>query len=273
MRSFPTAQQTAAQAIEALEPALARYKEDRQELESAGDELAELRTAMADHEKQAAVAKSQADDAIRQAKGRETKEVVELNDMCTRKERQKETVSRMIEEQQPYYELCRIRAWESRSEYLRRLEEALETQTLESAWDKAGELFETPDGKAFCQQVPQLKELIRKKLYQNPGFMQALGVPLTETQAMGHPSALIPSHTTAEIDDAIYKEQMAAIGELVCQFITSADADQPQGGRMLEELPRLSYEAQGGEYQSQAWRQRRKRELQKEIQGQSAQSA
>lgn len=261
-------------ALERLEPARADYLEKRQALEKKHGELEDLRATLASHRQQAQAAQRQAEEAIRAAKGHETEETISLQEMAIRKERQIRVVESMVAAQEPAVELLKIDTYGARVTYEERLKKAREAVGFDQLQERAAALFQSEEAAPFLQQIPALLEEVEERVFGDVGYMATLGVDVATAKGMGKAKAILPwlgSPERREVIGKVRTEQMAAIGEIVAQYIPETEGDALEGaGEILTPIEPLSCEADSGELGSGQVVARRRRELVAQLEEKAA---
>lgn len=261
-------------ALERLEPARAEYLEKRKALEEGHRELRELKSTLSYQRKQAETANRQAEEAIREARGQETEESIDFQDMAIRKERQIRVIESMVAAQEPAVELLRIDTYGARVTYEERLKKAREAEGFDQLQERAAALFQSEEATPFLRQLPALLEEIKENVFSDTVYMATHGVDVSTITSPLVASAVAPWLGNAqrrEVMDKVRKEQMAAIGEIVAQHIPDVDGDALEGGNeILKPIEPLSCEADRGELGTGLAVARRRRELIAQMEEQAA---
>ncbi|MBZ9540506.1 hypothetical protein [Modicisalibacter tunisiensis] len=260
-------------AMDRLEAARADYLEKRQALEKEHGELQELRSILASHRKQTEAAHQQAEAAIRAAKGHETEESIGLQEMVIRKERQIRVVESMVAAQEPAVELLQIDAYGARITYTHQLELARQSVAFGEIQERAADLFETEAAAPLMRLLPSLMARVEDAIYRDEVYMATHGV---RPAPSGGPAKLVKAwlgrDAQKDVEEKVRKEQMAAIGEIVAQFISEPKGDELEGfSEILSLIEPMSCEASGSKWDNSGITiARRRRELVAQVGEQAA---
>ena len=250
MRYAPKPMFDAETAMARLETTRADYLEKRSALEEAHQTLKDLRKTLADHRNQAEAANRQADEAIRTAKGQETEESIGLQEMAIRKERQIRVVEDMVADQEPVVELLQIDTYGARISYTERLEQARQAVGFDELQEQAASLFEGEAAAPLMKLLPSLMARVEDAVYNNVGYMATHGVDVTTANGRGKSiKPWLSREAQKDVDATVRKEQMAAIGEIVAQFIGEPESDELEGvSEILRQIEPMSCEASGSKW-------------------------
>lgn len=209
-----------------LEKARGEYLEKRAELSEAYQEAQELRKTLSDSRRQATVSSEQAEASIRDARGKETAEAVEMQEMAIRKERQGSVLERMIADQESSVELLQIDTYGARVAYDRFLTEARWEACHNEIKKQAENLFSSEAASPLLRLLPTLGEKAMEGVMGSSSRLFRYGIDGEMTKATGTPpQPLMTSSEQKEAEQEARNQQMIAIGELVYPHIEKPDFD------------------------------------------------
>lgn len=245
-----------------LEKSKVAYLEQRAALEEKHNELTELRTTLASHRKQAEAANQQAEEAIRAARGQETEEIVGLQEMATRKERQIRVVESMVAALEPTVELLQIETYGKRITYTSALSEARLAANHEATHQAAKGLATGEAGIALAKALPLLSRRAEDQLYGNALYMAARGVRnSTGTPEEGRASLpFVGNDEMGQLTADLRMRRMAALGELITMYLPKIDDSQIPNE--IQEISTLACESSAKEMPNGLALARRRQELQ-----------
>lgn len=233
-----------------LEKARGEYLSQRDQLHEAHQEVQSLRDTLSSSRRQARLASQQAEDAIRAAKGHETAEAVEMQEMAIRKERQITVLEKMIADQAPGLELLQIDAYGARIAYERSLSDARHAALHDEIKEQATALFSSDAAAPLMRLLPDLMRRVERDVYADPGRMAAFGLDATSAAGRGASTApYLTNDQQKEISREIRTQQMAAIGELVSGHIEMPEVDVlSELDNIFASLELLDCESDGGKW-------------------------
>lgn len=266
MEHAPTPIFATAMSMQRLEEARADYLAKREVLKEQHQAFLDLRKTLNSHRGQAEAANREAEAAIRAAKGQETDEIVELQEMGIRKERQIQTVERMIAELEPLVEFHQIEAYGARGGYVRCLKMARQSAGHDALQEEALTLFRSEAATPFLRTLPGLMQRVEESFYNDSLYMAQYGLDLGGFgghTSPDHVRAHLSSESQAAADHEVTQRKLMAIGEIVVQFIEDSDGDAlADAGELLQPIEMLDCEETGAKWKGSTFGiARRRREL------------
>lgn len=270
MEHVPTPIFETSMSMQRLEEARDAYLAKRAALQEQHQALADLRKTLASHRAQAEAANREAEAAIRAARGQETEEIVELQEMGIRKERQIQTVERMIAELEPLVEFHQIETYGARTGYVGRLSLARESASHGVLQEAAESLFRSEEAAPFLRALPALMRRVEQSIYSDHIYMAQHGLDLGGFAGNTRPSqvrAFLNRESQATVDQDVERRKLAAIGEIVKQFIGDIDADAlADADERLQPIEPLACEETGAKWKGSSFGiARRRRELVEQL--------
>lgn len=244
-----------------LRKAIEVYEEKRAALADAFEYLQGLRSTLNEHQCLAISAREQAEEALREAKGRETDDYVEFHEMAIRKERQEETVKKMIAEQESVVEFRQIEAYGARITYDEWLSQSRHATDHKEIQGGAETLFRNPDASRLLNALASMVERVEDRVFNDPVYMATHGVDVSTVPGRGKAArAWLSNDRLEEVNKKVRMEQLAAIGEVVAQYLPAPPDAQLAGG-IHRPIERLSCEVSRDQLGGPMAIARRRREL------------